>query len=203
MIRKFLLSLALAFAGANIALADTAAIVLDPASGVLNNNGTWSLGFEFTLNNSVTVTSLGFFADGGVFSVPHEVGIFSVAGNLLVSTTVSNSDPLEAGFRYRAIAPLALGPGNYVISGTTGPDQYLYDPAVFSTAPEVTYVTDRYVASSSLDFPVEGTSVNRGYFGPNFKFSTASVGVPEPSSALALGIGVLLCARLRRAGRNG
>jgi hypothetical protein len=62
-------------------------------------NNDWSLGFEFTVNSPVFVTQLGFYDDWqNGLTETHDVGIYDAAQNLLVSTTVSPSDPLTAFF---------------------------------------------------------------------------------------------------------
>ncbi|MGI4790124.1 MAG: hypothetical protein ACRYFS_14885 [Janthinobacterium lividum] len=115
----------------------------------------YSLGFEFTANSPVFVTSLGYFNDPSYtapnwvnlsppqtapsnFADSHEVGLFQVipgvgtlpeSGLLLASATVTNASTPYGDFAYTSIAPLALIAGDtYVLAGVTGAsDPYVYD----------------------------------------------------------------------------
>jgi hypothetical protein len=150
-------------------------------------NAAWSLGFEFTANKNITVTSLGFFDQTGGISQSHDVGIYDLSGNLLTSNTVLTTDPLTGHFRYHATSPITLTAGtNYRIAAETGADNYSWDPDGFFTAPEVTYVSDVFTQSSTLVFPGDGGVVTHGFFGPNFQFNA----VPEPAGLTLLGVGV-------------
>ncbi len=52
--------------------ADSAAISLTPNAGDIFNNGYgYSLGYEFTLSQAVTVDDLGYFDDGGLTESRH------------------------------------------------------------------------------------------------------------------------------------
>lgn len=180
------------------------AVTIAPGSGGFNNNP-WSLGYEFTVNSAINVTHLGFFDyEENGFGTSHDVGIYTSTGTLLASTTVTSADPIENLFRYHALSSsLALAAGqNYVIVGTTGADDYVWDQPTFSTAPEITFVKNMYILSSVLAFPdTTDPSISNGYFGPNFKFENAGPVVPEPSALISgaiaglIGLGV---ARRRR-----
>jgi len=71
-----------------------------------------------------------------------------------------------------------------------------------TTSPSITYVQDRYAASSTLTFPGSTDPFSEpGFFGPNF----LSAPIPEASTSLslglllALGLGGVLAARRRKA----
>ena len=56
----------------------------------ISHDSQLSLGFQFTTNNQITLTSLGYFDEWGKgFLTPHEVGIFNALGTLLTSTILS------------------------------------------------------------------------------------------------------------------
>jgi hypothetical protein len=189
-------ALALLFTcGVGIQNASAAAIEF-ASSNIDSTNGQWSLGFIFDVVNDVTVTALGFYDDGGNdLSERHEVGIFDSAGTLLVSTFVSPGDPLVGHFRYDAISPFFLGAGTgYTIAASTGNENYTWNTNGFFTDPNIVFVTDAFIPSSSLVFPSAGFTTNDGYFGPNF---LAEAAVPEPSMLLLLG-GGLASALVRR-----
>jgi len=90
--------------------------------------GTWSLGWEFNVIQSITVTGLGFYDDkGDGLKENHDVGIFNNKGELLVSGTVFANDPLLGFFRYTVVTPIVLSIGNdYRIAAANGSEYYTY-----------------------------------------------------------------------------
>ena len=91
----------------------------------------FNVGWSFTVNSPIVVTSLGYF-DGGSLGLneSHNVGIYTSTGTLLTSATVAagTAEPLVAstgtqpanGFRYQAISAYILAPGSYSIAGLVG-----------------------------------------------------------------------------------
>lgn len=187
------------------ALADTPAIDFTTPTVDFTNN-TWSLGFKFTTNTNITVNSLGFYDDQkNGLSERHEVGIYDSLQNLLASTVVTTADPLDGFFRYASIVPLNLAAGQtYYVAGTTGGENYTWDPTGFTVDPAITFNSDKYVVSTVLAFPGDGPDNVHGYFGPNFKLDgSVAPQVPEPGSlALLVGVavpgGLLALRRARR-----
>lgn len=197
-----LLSAAVLGLAAPVVRADTPALSFtDP--GTSFTNGSYSIGFEFTVNSNINVTSLGFF--GTQLAQSHDVGIYDISGNLLTSTTVNPGDPTTGFFSYHAITPFALTSGtSYVIAAETGIENYSYSPTGFSTDPSITFDEDLYVSSSTLAFPGSSGGFT-GWFGPNFMVESSSTGntVPEPSSlALLAGLGLSGSAFARRRKRR-
>jgi hypothetical protein len=182
--------------------ADVAAFTF---TGVTNDatNGAWSLGYEFQVNAPITVTQLGFYDSGqDGLAESHAVGIYDLSQNLLVSGTVDagTTDALVGFFRYKAVDPTLLGVGTYVIAAASGTENYTWDPIGLSSAPEVTWVEDRYLFGSVLAFPADGPNGRIGIFGPNFEFGPAVSSVPEPSTLALAGAGLagMAGAALRR-----
>jgi hypothetical protein len=181
---------------------------------VNGTTGAFSLGFEFTTNNAIDVSALGYYnasLNGGDSSFQNgtcdcgEVGIFNAGGTLLASTTVTGADPVNGFFNYASIPTLALAAGQtYFIAAETGTSDYTGSlntgfTTGFSVSPDINYITDSYIDSTTLAFPnaSEGLTAadGGGEFGPNF----AETAVPEPSSLPLLGTGLLaLVAAIRR-----
>ena len=206
------------------AAAQTPAIGL--ASGGLGGEDTaantgvssYSLGFVFTANSAVSVTSLGYFYDPSFsktapFAKPHDVGLYTQDGTLLIHTSVTANGAQDGGFLYTDITPFALTPGTqYVVAGVTGADDpylYAYNDSSGNSAitidPAITYIQNRYAVSDTLAYPgsTEAGS-DPGFFGPNFKTSpTGASTVPEPGQWAvfafgALGLGTLIVRARRR-----
>ena len=176
-----------------------------------------SLGFSFTTTAAATITSLGYYDDGGDgFATAHEVGVFDSEGNLLASADLSagTGDQLIGQFRYASITPLRLAAGQtYVIAATThgSADAWAYGNAYpadatvsdFHTTAPIAITANSalflYQDDNSLRNPTDHFSNYTFYAGPNFL-----LGVPEPASwALMLGgfglIGAALRSRKRAA----
>ena len=121
----------------------------------------YSLGFEFTANSNVFVTSLGYYTDPGYaganfvnlspaqsgapsYDESHEVGLYQVIAATgivpatvvqIASATVGNGSTRSGDFGYTQItAPVALvAGGDYVLAGVSGADDpYVYDVQDYS-----------------------------------------------------------------------
>jgi hypothetical protein len=155
-----------------------------------NNEYRWSLGFEFqTNNNAVLVKALGFYDDlKNGLTENHAVGIYDAGGNLLVSTVVTNSDPLVNFFRMVNISPFVLAANStFRIAAVTGSENYTWNPNGFITDPGITYLENVYTESNVLAFPVSSAAYT-GWFGPNFSVDYV---VPLPSILVFLGTGLV------------
>jgi hypothetical protein len=180
--------------GGPLAVADTIALTTTPGLQV-NNNGDWVLGYSFTVNTSIDVTSLGVYdyqADG--LSGSHDVGLWTSSGALLASTTVpaGTGAILDSSFRFTSITAVPLTAGETYYVGATKTyadgDIWLPDPLSLVAAPEITYVGRQYeFYSGTLVFPGLSGSSATGYFGGNFQFSS----VPEPSTIVLAALGVV------------
>ncbi len=194
---KILVALALAVALCLPGMAFAWTAISFTAPGTVGVHGSWSLGWEFTANTSITVESLGFFNGGGI-SASHAVGIYDSSQALLGSTIVTPTDPLVNFFRWSTLStPIVLTAGDtYYIAAETSGDNYSWNPTGFTENPDITFVEDRYTSSSTLVFPTTSSfnGSEKGWFGPNF----ATTAVPIPGALWLLGSGLVGLAGLRR-----
>jgi hypothetical protein len=184
------------------ALANAPAFTLDNLTGASLGNPPFTLGWSFSTNSSITVTEVGIFDDsqnGLVDSYP--VGIWNSSGTLLNSATVASgtTDPLINQFRYTAITPTLLAAGQTYFIGALyldGNDPLIFPGAAvgFATDPSITFIQSEYAVGGSLSFPNLSVSTDPSYFGPNFLLTST---VPEPSTLLLLGSGLLGLVGLR------
>ena len=214
------------------AAAQTPAITLSPGGLGAESNAasvgvsSYSLGFEFTANSPVFVTSLGYFYDplfnpnSSTLTEAHQVGLYQVTPGvsgapesdmLIASASVTSAGTSNGNFLYTSITPTALVTGgDYVLVGVTGAtDPYLYayndsnGNSAIAVDPAITYVQDRYVVSDTLAYAGSTDPGSEpGFFGPNMQTSP----VPEASTTVSLGIllvlgmaGLVLTARRRAA----
>jgi hypothetical protein len=177
--------------------ADTPAITITNLSGDLLGNGPFTLGWEFTANQNMTVTALGVFdgnQDGLVEN--HPVGIWDSAGNLVGSTVVGAGtvDPLTNQFRYSSVSFNLVAGETYEIGAiwnSLTDDLILNGVATgFADSPGVTFIQNSFIAGGTLSDPINHADTQPAYFGPNFLYSSTT-STPEPSSLLLLGSGLL------------
>jgi hypothetical protein len=164
----------------------------------------YTLGWEFTANSDLSVSSLGIY-DAGI-SANHEVGIWTTSGTLLASATVTPSTPDGAdSFAWVGLgSPVNLSDGQTYLIGADYPapvtDTFVYQASSDSTASGITYITSANSLDVGFGAPSPVGAYNDAYFGPNFQF-TEVASVPEPST-LALfvmgGLGGLRMLRRRK-----
>jgi len=163
--------------------------------GSQNGSSVWSLGYEFTANNSATVVALGTFdyAQDG-FAQAQQVGLWSSTQVLLASTFVDNSDPLQGYWRFNPISPVTLTAGSTYYVASQGGEGYTFYTSGFMVNPNITYIQDAYhynanSSNSPLAFPdtTDGIGAGSGgaFFGGNIEFGSA---VPEPSAIVMAAI---------------
>jgi hypothetical protein len=177
-----------------------------------------SFGFQFTTNELVTVSALGYYDDGGDgLMVDHEVGIFDSLGALLFSTTVEagTGASLIGNFRYASIPLLSLAANQvFTIAATTGPaEKWAYgviDDSItgFVTDPAIEIAQNAarflYTSGECLEYPTKQFKYSI-YAGPNFLIHRdADVVTPEPAAGLLLGsaLGALVLLRRRKLARQ-
>ncbi len=157
----------------------------DGASG----GNTYSVGWDFTVSQTITVTSLGQF-DPDSNPKTNTVAIYQRAGAKLVEATVSAASPAERSgsylARYTPIRNLVLTPGNYVVFSTQNGDNYISGGGTPAAAfgPAVTWNKGLALASGSsagpllatapASWPIEDARAWR-YFGPTFTYKLGAV----------------------------
>jgi len=183
---------------------------LDFGGGHTSDGGSvsgFTLGWAFDISNPLTISGLGLFdmgADG--FTASHQIGLWTSAGTLLVSTTITtaNGTPVAStspvgNWRFTPIGPLTLAPGGalggaYVVGATVAihdPDELQVNATGLSLITGVTFQGDRQNVGDGLNFPATFTRPpDPGFFGPNLFVGSLPALTPEPSALLLLGSGL-------------
>ena len=186
--------------------AQTAGITFGATPSAFNSGNFATRGWEFGVSQSIQVTALGLYDEGGNgFSNSHQIGLWNSSSTLLASMVMPTGTTAILGadsFRYQnLLSSVVLGAGTYRIGALF--DVNDLDFIAFNAAPNgaagfVTYIGPRLSSAGFLD-PTSVSIISGGAFGPNFLFTTTSV-VPEPSSLalIGLGLGVLAFARRSR-----
>ena len=195
---RLVLFVVVLMASASLLHADSLGLTTSSDGNLFVNQGTFTLGYSFEVNTSISVTALAVFDAGSDgLNVSHQVGIWDATGNLLASTWVAagTGGPILGGYRYATIPDLPLTAGNiYYVGSVNGMDNdsFMLDPSSFVPAPQITYLSRQFESSSGgLVFPgLVGGGGNTGFFGGNFLF-VDSTATPEPNSVLLIGTGVL------------
>lgn len=170
--------------------------------------GEFTLGFEFSPDNNIFVTSLGVFnADGTTLPNDATIGLWDTNGDLLTSATISagTTGNLSGYFSFTTITPYALTAGaDYVVGAYLNGTASSLDTGqggVGTFDPGINVIEDQYNDAFGFAFPNISQADTGAWLGANFQFSS-SLATPEPGSLLlaAAGFVALLSRRARRRG---
>jgi lysophospholipase L1-like esterase len=154
---------------------------------------TYSVGWEFTVNQAITLTSLGQF-DPDSNPTSNTVAIYQQSGNKLAQATVLATIPAEQSGNYPAryvpIDEMVLPPGDYVIFSTQNGNKFIAGGGTpeATIGPAITWTMGVALGSGSAAGPVPETAPtswpinNPGkwrYFGPTFKYKLEGVVPPD------------------------
>ncbi len=188
--------------------ADSLALTFTPYSYPYSEDNQ-TIGWVFTVDNSpVTISALDWYDRDDADTSGHMVQIWTSTGSDIFSTGsvcvgpgCANSTYSTSDNYWSTPVDVTLQPGTYVIGGLinagsadSNPNdrgEFLFtDP---TTIPDISYVTGIYMESTTTTFPGGGYDLASGLVGPNFEVDPA---VPEPSSLLLMGIGLLALAAI-------
>jgi hypothetical protein len=158
-----------------------------------------TLGYTFSVGGSgFDVTGLGFYDKGGDGLLnSHVVGIWTTAGSLITSATVSSGTGsiLDSGFRWVDLSSAVTLSANtsYVIGATfTGNDtnDLAGSGATISAPFTVAANSSLYLDGAGLNFPTE-TYAKQGFFGGNLRGDVAAVPEADTYAMMLAGLGLV------------
>lgn len=181
--RRFVRSLGVAVA---VACSPLSLVAQTPAVtfsdwGEVSDDRPWTLGFAFSLTAATNVTHLGVWSGGTLGD--YLAGIWDIDGNLISSTTVLATDNESFGFRWGGIAPVVLGPGDYVVGAEFRGGVVPEFVSGIATIPNYDWIEDRQRFGEGLNFPPSTLDIygDNAILWANFAVDGVSV-VPEPST---------------------
>ena len=157
-----------------------------------------TVGYQFSTSVPFTIDALAYWY--GVIS-DHQVGLWDSAGNLLVSTTVLSTDPVQGHFQFHSIPTYSLASGAYTLGGEVQIVQSLPNGNAgliqtnaqgVVTVPGFTWTQAVSSGGAGFNYPTNSfgsTFGQNSFLAPNFSIVPAAP-VPEPSTVLLLASGL-------------
>ena len=180
-----------------------------PCPNTCGNAGT-TLGWAFTVNSAIRINGLGVWDEGsnGLGTpLPVQAGLWTSAGTLLASVTVTDSSTAVASaspsgrWLFETIDTLTLDPGNYLIGSLFYPEAPLTTRAGGELVTIDIFVTGGQASSLDGDtgFMAPLVALDEAIYGSTMRLAPAAA-VPEPGSLLLVAAaGLALLATRRRA----
>ena len=172
------------------------------ACGFCGNASGSAVGWAFQVNSTIQVGGLGAWDSNiAAFGPDVQAGLWTGAGTLLASTTISAGSPTETSngngvWRVESFTTLALTPGRYVVGMISFDESPLAQfSTVFTTIPEVTYAGPRVHSGGENsgfafpDVPATGLPGGAGIFGPTLVLADP-LALPEPGTLALFGLGL-------------
>lgn len=174
--------------------------IVDPPGGISCGAACFdfTLGWRFVTADFTTVHALGIWDEGGDgLDQSHEVGLWSIDGTLLASTTVTPSSASSVAsasglgaWVFEPIPTLVLAAGTHAVGALylseDDPWRSEVDVGDLQVAPHLLTTDFTFFAIGDLlTFPDRDSLAEGGYFGPNLLIT------PEPSTSLLMGLGLL------------
>lgn len=147
--------------------------------GALSNyTGNFVVGYTFTNDDWIIVTDLGtldYDWDGlsnDATVVLWDAQTQAVLARATVPSQASGPSSIWGGWRFVAIEPIALPPGEYIIGAQVyngSADRYLHN-AMVSAAEGLSWGEGRHANGTAIQYPTIVTDAEASWFGPNFLF---------------------------------
>lgn len=187
-------------------------LTFNPSTGSSGTNNNQSVGWQFNVTSTITITGLGWYDDGGNgLATGHTVGIWNPAGALITSVFVPAGTvaALDGQFRTIFFAPIVLNVGSgYIVGGenfVTNPERLAFNVSQ-TLDPRIAYVDATFSAlGSGFVRPTQFSTATTGFYGPSFSIAGSSAAIPEPATIMLLGtglVGTVAAIRKRRRARN-
>ncbi|MBI9019001.1 MAG: hypothetical protein JEZ07_17255 [Phycisphaerae bacterium] len=178
-------------------IASSIAVEINPTNATIPGHSLeFSLGYTFTVDSEITVTDLGKFdVEGDGMAADALACLFNWdTGEKLASTVISASSTGEVtsgiSTHFAAIDPVILNTGTaYMVAVEVASQEFMFGSGIATWDEDINWIEGRATGVGNPAMPdtadVTTFEIARDadacYFGPNFKFNTDDVQLPELS----------------------